>query len=47
MYKKKVMIIDDSEDFLKMTKLNLEETGQYEALTLSRVEDLKSLLNIF
>ena len=34
MKKKKIMIIDDEKDFLKMVRLNLELTGRYEVLTL-------------
>ena len=30
MDKRRIMLIDDEEDFLKMTKLNLEDTGRYE-----------------
>ncbi len=30
MEKKKILIIDDEEDFIKLVKLNLEETGRYE-----------------
>lgn len=47
MKKKRIMVIDDSEDFLKIVKLNLEDTGKYEVLTLLSVKDLISLLNIF
>ncbi|MDD5431700.1 MAG: response regulator [Candidatus Omnitrophica bacterium] len=30
MLKKKVLIVDDEKDFTKMTKINLEATGEYE-----------------
>jgi len=33
--KKKVLVIDDEDNFLKLVKLNLEQTGKYEV----RVED--------
>ena len=33
--KKKVMIVDDEPDLLKILKLNLEDTNQYEVMTLS------------
>ncbi|MBU1090570.1 MAG: response regulator [Candidatus Omnitrophica bacterium] len=47
MEKKKVMLVDDEEDFLRLTKLNLEETGKYEVLTLSSAKDLISVLHSF
>ena len=47
MEKKKIMIIDDSEDFLNIVKINLEETGKYEVLTLLDVKSLTSLLSMF
>ena len=40
MEKKRIMIIDDEEDFLKITKLNLEETNKYEVMTLSNAKDV-------
>ncbi|MFH1594119.1 MAG: response regulator [Candidatus Omnitrophota bacterium] len=33
--KKRVMVIDDEKDFLMITKMNLEETGRYDVMTLS------------
>lgn len=36
MEKKKILIIDDEEDFTKIVKLNLEETGKYEVRTENR-----------
>jgi len=30
MEKKKILVVDDEESFVKMVKLNLEETGNYE-----------------
>lgn len=33
MNKKKILLIDDEEDFLRITKLNLELTGEYEVRT--------------
>ncbi|MFH2146225.1 MAG: response regulator [Candidatus Omnitrophota bacterium] len=35
MGKKRVLMIDDEEDFLAITKLNLEQTDVYEVITLS------------
>ncbi len=40
MEKKKVMLIDDEEDFLKLTKLNLEATGRFEVLALTSGVDI-------
>jgi len=34
------MIVDDEEDFLKITKINLEETDKYEVMTLSDGKDV-------
>lgn len=47
MEKKKVIVVDDEEDFLKITKLNLEEAGGYEALTLSSAKDIISEVHGF
>jgi two-component system alkaline phosphatase synthesis response regulator PhoP len=33
MDKRKILVIDDEEDFTKLVKLNLERTGQYEVMT--------------
>ena len=40
MAKKRIMMIDDEEHFLKLAKLNLEATGSYEVLTLSSAENI-------
>ena len=45
--KKKVLVIDDEADLLKIVKLNLEETGSYEVLTLSSANDTVSQVHIF
>ena len=45
--KKKVLVVDDEVDFLKIVKLNLEETGSYEVLTLSSANDIVSQVHIF
>lgn len=42
MEKKKVMVIDDEVDFLKITKINLEETGSYDVLASSSSKDIVS-----
>jgi len=47
MEKIRVMIVDDEEDFIKITKLNLEEGGQYEVLALSTAKDIISQAHIF
>ena len=47
MGKKKIMIIDDEEDFLKITKLNLEETGNYEVKTLSSAKNVIAEVHAF
>ncbi|MCX5694808.1 MAG: response regulator [Candidatus Omnitrophica bacterium] len=40
MEKIKVMIVDDEEDFLKITKINLEKTGRYEVKTMPDAADI-------
>ena len=40
MEKKKVMIVDDEMDFLKITKINLENTGKYNVETMSDARDI-------
>lgn len=47
MKKRKVMVIDDEEDFLQMLKLNLEQRGKYDVLTLSSAKDIVSQVNDF
>lgn len=47
MEKKKVMIVDDEEDFLKITKLNLEETNKYEVKTLLSAKNIISEVHAF
>jgi len=37
---KKIMVVDDEPDFLKIIKLNLEETGNYEVMTLSTAKNI-------
>ena len=34
--KKKVLIIDDEENFTQLVKLNLEQTGQYEVMAINQ-----------
>ena len=45
--KKKVMVVDDEEDFLWIIKLNLERTGKYEVMTLSDAKDIASKIKTF
>ena len=45
--KKKVLVVDDEADFLKILKINLEETNNYEVLTLSSANDIVSKVHIF
>jgi len=45
--KKKVLVVDDEADFLKIVKINLEETNNYEVLTLSSANDIISQVHIF
>ncbi|MFC1624032.1 PleD family two-component system response regulator [Candidatus Omnitrophota bacterium] len=47
MEKRKVMIVDDEENFLKITKINLEKTGKYEVMTLSNSLDIISKIQAF
>ncbi|MFH1783237.1 MAG: response regulator [Candidatus Omnitrophota bacterium] len=45
--KRKVLIIDDEVDFLKIVKLNLEETNRYEILTSPTAKDIIEKLHSF
>jgi CheY-like chemotaxis protein len=47
MSKKRVLVIDDEEDFLKITKLNLEETNNYEVMALANARDVISHVHSF
>jgi len=47
MAKKKIMIIDDELDFLKMVKLNLEDTGKFEVLALSGANEVIAHVHSF
>jgi len=47
MAKKKVMIVDDELDFLRIVRLNLEQTGKYEVLTLSSAKYIISQVDVF
>lgn len=43
--KKKVLAIDDEVDFLKILKLNLEETGDYDVVISTNAKDIVRLVN--
>ncbi|UCB57033.1 MAG: response regulator [Candidatus Omnitrophota bacterium] len=45
--KKKIMIIDDEENFLEITKMNLEKTGNYEVATYANAKDIISHIHSF
>ena len=47
MKKRKVMIVDDEEYFLKIIKINLEKTGKYEVETMSEARDIISRVKSF
>ncbi|MDD4899606.1 MAG: response regulator [Candidatus Omnitrophica bacterium] len=47
MSKSKVLVIDDEKDFVKITKLNLEETGAYEVMGLLSAKELISQVHSF
>ncbi|MFC1708656.1 PleD family two-component system response regulator [Candidatus Omnitrophota bacterium] len=47
MDKRKVMVIDDEQDVLQLTKLALEGTGEYEVLTLTDAKDIIGNLHKF
>ena len=47
MEKRKVLILDDEKDFLRIVKLNLEESGKFEVMTLSSVKELIPQLHSF
>jgi len=47
MEKKKVMVVDDEMDFVKITKINLEMTGRYEVMTISNAKDIVAQVRMF
>ena len=47
MKKRKVMIVDDEENFLKIAKINLEETGKYTVMTLPSAKDILAQVKTF
>ena len=45
--KKLLMIVDDEEHFLKITKINLEKTNKYKVMTLSNAKDIITQVQTF
>jgi len=44
MNKRKILVIDDEVNFIKILKLNLEDTGNYDVTVLTNAKDLISVL---
>ncbi len=47
MEKKKIMVIDDERAFLRIVKINLEETGKYDVKVIQYADDMLPLLRVF
>ncbi|UCD15074.1 MAG: response regulator [Candidatus Omnitrophota bacterium] len=47
MEKRKVMVVDDEEDFLKIIKLNLEKINKYEIRTVKNTKETLSCVHRF
>ncbi|MDD5129450.1 MAG: response regulator [Candidatus Omnitrophica bacterium] len=47
MDKARILIVDDEQDFSKMVKLNLEDTGKFEVMTLSSANEIISHVHNF
>ena len=47
MQKKRVLVVDDEEDFLEIVKLNLEKTTRFNVLTSFSTENILPLVNRF
>ena len=47
MEKKRLLIIDDENDFLTIAKINLEQTGKYEVMVLPSAKDIISAVHSF
>ena len=47
MSKKKVLIVDDEENFVKLLKRNLDETGKYEVSALLNANDIINNVHVF
>ena len=47
MNKKRILLIDDEEDFIRMLKLNLEQSGKFEVLALTEAKDVVAQVHSF
>ena len=47
MPRKRIMVVDDEEQFLKLVKLNLEATGDYEVCILESAENIVAHVHRF
>ncbi|MDP3042369.1 MAG: response regulator [Candidatus Omnitrophota bacterium] len=47
MGKKKILVVDNEEDYLRITRLNLEETNNYEVMTLASAKEIISCIHSF
>jgi DNA-binding response OmpR family regulator len=47
MKKRKVLIVDDEQDFLKIAKINLEDTDKYEVQTMPDAREIISKIKSF
>lgn len=47
MEKRRIMVIDDEEHFLVITKINLEKTDKYEVMTVSDARNIISQIHKF
>ncbi len=43
----KVLVVDDEQDFLKITKMNLEDTGRFSVETLFQTKDIIPTVHSF
>ena len=47
MAKARIMIIDDEEDYLFITKMNLEDAGKFEVMTLANAKEVIARVHSF
>jgi two-component system, OmpR family, alkaline phosphatase synthesis response regulator PhoP len=47
MKKRRILIVDDEQDFLKLAKINLEDTGNYEVETMLDAREIISQVRSF
>lgn len=45
MEKKRIIVVDDEEGFVKIVKMNLELTGKYEVMGLSKEKEIKDIVS--